>query len=257
MMDQTHIGYTFWNEPPLNAMPAVTEVQPATTVNIGVAAEGSIGFRPTLGQFDSVARQSRTLTLFNRGLTPVEFQVTTSDPWIVVSQSSGTVDKEDIALRVQIDWSKAPAGSTQGSVTVTPQAGPLLTVPLKVLRLADVTRKNAEGFVESDGYVAMEAADTTALTKDSAAHWEGLPGFGETRSAMTIFPVTAASNTSSDASLQYRMYLYDSGNFTLQAVLAPTLNFVPGRGLRFAVSIDDGPRTIVDALEHNQQSDWA
>ncbi len=27
MMDQTHIGYTYWQEPPLNAMPAVTEVQ--------------------------------------------------------------------------------------------------------------------------------------------------------------------------------------------------------------------------------------
>src|ERR1035441_1450589 len=27
MMDQTHIGYTTWQEPPLNAMPAVTEVQ--------------------------------------------------------------------------------------------------------------------------------------------------------------------------------------------------------------------------------------
>jgi hypothetical protein len=28
MMDQTHIGYTYWNEPPANAMPAVTELQP-------------------------------------------------------------------------------------------------------------------------------------------------------------------------------------------------------------------------------------
>jgi hypothetical protein len=52
------------------------------------------------------------------------------------------------------------------------------------------------------------------------------------------------------------MYLYDSGNFTMQAILAPTLNFVPGRGLRLAVSVDDGPRTVVDALEHNAQSDW-
>jgi len=74
---------------------------------------------------------------------------------------------------------------------------------------------------------------------------------------MTIFPVTAASTTSSDASLQYRVYLYDSGSFDMQAVLAPTINFVPGRGLRFAVSVDDGPRTIVDALEHNTQADWA
>ena len=39
-------------------------------------------------------------------------------------------------------------------------------------------------------------------------------------------------------------------------MLAPTLNFVPGRGLRFAVSIDDGPRTVVDALEHNTDKDW-
>jgi hypothetical protein len=73
---------------------------------------------------------------------------------------------------------------------------------------------------------------------------------------MTVFPVTAASDLSSSASLQYRIYLYDSGKFTLQAILAPTLNFVPGRGLRFAVSVDDGPRTVVDALEHSAQSDW-
>jgi hypothetical protein len=52
------------------------------------------------------------------------------------------------------------------------------------------------------------------------------------------------------------MYLYESGNFTMEAILAPTLNYVPGRGLRFAVSVDDGPRTAVDALEHNAQSDW-
>ena len=104
---------------------------------------------------------------------------------------------------------------------------PPLTVPLQTLRLADVTRENAQGFVESDGYVAIEAADTTARTSDSAAHWEELPGYGETRSAMTVFPVTADSNTSSDASLQYRMYLYDSGNFEMQAVLCADFELRP------------------------------
>jgi Gylcosyl hydrolase family 115 C-terminal domain len=73
---------------------------------------------------------------------------------------------------------------------------------------------------------------------------------------MTVFPVTAESNTNSQAALEYRMYLSDSGGFQMQATLAPTLNFVPGRGLRFAVSVDDGPRTIVDELEHNSQKDW-
>jgi hypothetical protein len=256
MMDQTHIGYTFWNEPPLNAMPAVTVVQPAEVARIGIATESSPGFRPSLGQFDSVAQQVRTLTLFNRGLAPVNFQIAASDPWIIVSQFSGTVDKQDLPLDVHVDWEKAPAGSAHGSITVTQNGTPPMMVQLDTLKLADIARDNAEGFVESDGYVSIEAADTTSRTSDSSAQWEELPGFGETKSAMTIFPVNAASNTSSSAGLQYRMYLYESGNFTTEAILAPTLNYVPDRGLRFAVSIDDGSRTVVDALEHNAQSDW-
>jgi hypothetical protein len=256
MMDQTHIGYTFWNEPPLNAMPAITEVQPAEVASIAVDAEGRSGPRPSLGQFDSVAQQTRTLTLFNRGLTPVNFNITPSDPWIVISQTSGTIGKDDLALQVHIDWATAPPGIVHGDVTISQSGAPPMTVPIGTRRLEGVTRENAEGFVESDSYVAIEAADTTQITTDPGAHWEELPGFGETRSAMTIFPVTADSNLSSNASLQYRMYLYDSGSFDLQAILAPTLNFVPGRGLRFAVSVDDGPRTVVDALEHNTQADW-
>jgi len=257
MMDQTHIGYTFWNEPPLNAMPAVTEVQPAAVSTIGIDAEGSSGPRPSLVQFDSVSQKTRTLTLFNRGLTPTSFQITASDPWIILSQSSGTVGKQDLAVQVHVDWATAPPGTAHGSITVTQNDTPPITVPVEALRLDGVTRENTKGFVESDGYVAIEAADTTDRTIDGDTHWDELPGFGETRSAMTVFPVTAASNPASNASLQYRMFLYDSGSFAMQAVLAPTLNFVPGRGLRFAVSVDDGPRTIVDALEHNTQADWA
>jgi hypothetical protein len=34
-----------------------------------------------------------------------------------------------------------------------------------------------------------EAADTSARRSDGATHWEELPGFGETRSAMTVMPV--------------------------------------------------------------------
>ena len=41
MMDQTHIGYTYWNQPPLNAMPAVSEVQPASGAKMGIAVEGT------------------------------------------------------------------------------------------------------------------------------------------------------------------------------------------------------------------------
>ncbi len=262
MMDQTHIGYTFWNEPPANAMPAVSWIQVPEAGSLGVDAEdatieragGRFGF--SLGTIDSVSDETRTLTIFDRGRTPVNFTVQTSAPWMVASESSGTVAPEK-KIELHVDWSKVPTDkeSVDGTVTVSSDAGMPMHYDLRALRLP-ITRTDAHGFVEGNGYVAMEAADTSASAADGETHWEELPGYGETRSAMTVFPVTAASNTESQAALAYTMYLYDAGDFQLQATLAPTLNFVPGRGLRFAVSVDDGPRTIVDELEHNTQQDW-
>jgi hypothetical protein len=57
--------------------------------------------------------------------------------------------------------------------------------------------------------------------------------------------------------LEYRMYLSHSGRVEVKAILAPTLNFVPGPGLRYAVSFDDQTPQIVDALAHNSSADWA
>jgi hypothetical protein len=76
---------------------------------------------------------------------------------------------------------------------------------------------------------------------------------------MSVFPVTALSvmPPQPTATLEYRMYLFDSGSFDLQLTLGPTLNFVPGRGLRFTVAMDDQQPVVVDALEHNSEKDWA
>ena len=41
MMDQTHLGYTFWNQPVRNAMPGVQEIQLTRGSELGVAIEGS------------------------------------------------------------------------------------------------------------------------------------------------------------------------------------------------------------------------
>jgi hypothetical protein len=75
---------------------------------------------------------------------------------------------------------------------------------------------------------------------------------------MTIFPVTAPSAVPPQSApvLEYKMYLFEKGKFNVQAILAPTLNFVPGRGLRFAISFDDQPLQIIDALGSNSDKNW-
>ena len=262
MMDQTHIGYTFWNEPPANAMPAVTQIQVPEAGSLGVKAEDATferaggRFAFSLGTISTFSAQKRTLTLFDRGKTPVNFAIETSEPWIIVSQTSGAVNEQE-QIQLSVDWKKAPtdSASAEGSVVIRSGDQRVATYTLGERRV-NLMPETIHGFIEGDGYVAMEAAHTSARTADGETHWEELPGYGETLSAMTVFPVTAESNTGSKAGLEYSMYLFDAGDFQMQATLAPTLNFVPGRGLRFAVSVDDGPRTIVDELEHNTQKDW-
>lgn len=107
--------------------------------------------------------------------------------------------------------------------------------------------------------MSIEAAHFSAETEAGGVWWVNLPDYGETLSAMTVFPVTAASLLPPRAAptLEYRMYLFDSGKASVQAILAPTLNFVPGRGLRYAISFDDQPPVIVDALADDSPQAWA
>jgi hypothetical protein len=76
---------------------------------------------------------------------------------------------------------------------------------------------------------------------------------------MTVFPMTAKSVTppANSPSLEYQMYLFHAGRIEVESILAPTLNFVPGRGLRFAISFDDQAPEIIDALAQNSAHDWA
>ncbi|MGA2574573.1 MAG: glycosyl hydrolase 115 family protein [Bryobacteraceae bacterium] len=249
MMDQTHIGYTGWQEPRVNAMPAVTEIQPGEVAKMGVT--------PSSLQFDAFNRPSRYIEVFDQGRTPIDFSATASARWIVLSKVRGTV-KKDERLQVSVDWGKAPAGAAEGFVTISGAGADPVSVKVASFRPREVTRDTLRGFVEADGYVSMEAAHYTKKMDARAVHWEEIKDYGRTFSAMTILPCTAASATppQDSPSLEYRMYLFDPGTVQVHTIIAPTLNFVPGRGLRFAVAFDDRPPQIVDALAQNSLKDW-
>ncbi len=86
-----------------------------------------------------------------------------------------------------------------------------------------------------------------------------LGDLGRTLTSMTIFPVTALSTLPSQNApcLEYRMYLFHSGSVSVEALLDPTLNFVSGRGLRYAIAFDDQIPQVVDTLAGNNAEEWA
>jgi hypothetical protein len=121
------------------------------------------------------------------------------------------------------------------------------------------TRQNLTGFVESQGFVSIESGHYSANVSAGSVRWEEIPDLGATLSGMSVFPVTSPSAAPPENSphLEYRMYLFDSGEAQVQATLSPSLNFVPGRGLRYAISVDDDPPRVVDALADNTEKSWS
>jgi hypothetical protein len=61
MMDQTHIGYTYWQEPPKNTMPAVKEIELPRCRRYGSGRRGRT--------FDVFNKQRRYIDVYNKGKT--------------------------------------------------------------------------------------------------------------------------------------------------------------------------------------------
>ncbi len=258
MMDQTHIGYTSWQQPPTNIMPKVTKIEIPDAAEMGVAIEGSTNAwsrapgDAVLPTFDKFNQPERYIDIFNKGKTPFQVSVEQSAPWILVfGQASGiSMDvQKDKRLWISINWNDAPPGSTNAFVKIYHGTN-IVLVAVNVFNPPKPSRKFVKGFVEANGYVSIEAEHFTKNVGTRTARWEKIPNLGRTLSSMSIFPVTAPSVTPPKNSphLEYKMYLFDSGNVDVKTILSPTLNFVSGRGLRFALSFDDQPPQIITAV---------
>ena len=254
IMDALHIGWTAWNPPPKNNMPYVKDLELPAEANMGVAVEGSAGDKgqPTLPQFDVFNQQKQYIDVFNRGKAPFEFSAAASQPWITLSIAKGKIDKEQ-QIWVSIDWNKAPVGDSNGSIKIADLNGKEISVKVNAFNPAEPNKASLEGFVEADGYVSIEAEHYTKKVDAGNVRWEKIDDLGRTLSSMTIFPVTAESVTPPKDSpcLEYKIYLFNPGKIEVESIVEPTLNFVPGRGLRYAVSFDDQQPQVIELVPAN------
>ncbi|ACB75282.1 glycosyl hydrolase 115 family protein [Opitutus terrae] len=269
-MDQTHLGYLNWQDPPTDSLRAIPLVEPtpAAAAALGVAIEGSASAwpgtagQPALPRFDALNRQIRWIEVFNKGTDAFAFTATASAPWIVLSETTGSVGA-DRRLAVSIDWSAVPAGSATGTVRIT-GAGAEVTVAVEALNPAGVSRDTLIGFAESAGFVAIEAEHFTANRASGDRHWLKIEDYGHTLSGLRATgPVDAepAIPGTNAPCLEYQMHTFSTGPANVTVTVGPTLNFLPGRPLRYAISVDDETPHVVTLVPagyraQNGNADW-
>ncbi|GGF28556.1 glycosyl hydrolase 115 family protein [Hymenobacter cavernae] len=266
MMTQTHIGYTYWDHPPLNMMPPVSYVQvPKKAAELGylleygerpqwgwLDVEADWAFSTSLPLFDKINKQECYVDVLNRGEEQLTYTIKAKEDWVRLSKEQGTVQYND-KVYVTIDWSKVPQGSVTGTIVLA-GAGQeyAITVPIRNNVPA------ASGFVENNGVVAIEAPHFTKKVDTKEAHWTVVPNLGRTTSSLILEPVTAKTQTprANAPRVEYEFTVFTAGNVTVDAYLSPTQDFNKQGGLKYAIAIDNENPQVVNLNAGETKPDW-
>ena len=226
-------------------MPEVQEITGEDLSGFGVAIEGDGSSE--LPAFDSINNRRAYIDVFRCGSRPVDFKVNADVPWVQVKREPVG---DDFRLWVAIDWATAPEGESRGNIMIS-DGSHSETVQVRAIRATDIQERDAKGcFGGLIGPIAMNASDAVVNMPAGNVRWEAIPDYGRVAAAMSIFPATAESVLPPQNApvLEYPAYIAESGAVSVDVIIGSTLNFVPGRGLRLAVSFDDETPQVVDAF---------
>ena len=106
-------------------------------------------------------------------------------------------------------------------------------------------------FVESDGYISIEACNYARQKSGDLIRWQTIPDLGKTKGSITSFPPNAYPKENDEIYVEYDFRtLSAGGTVDVELRLAPTLNFNANKGLRYALSFDGGKEEIVNFNGH-------
>ncbi|KAK9468843.1 hypothetical protein V1512DRAFT_66343 [Lipomyces arxii] len=268
IMDQTHLGYYYWQQPMRDVTPPLSFSQLSENSlagSLGVGAESSYGsipgddlynaapynnfsiLLPTLDPYSS--RQYRYFDVFNKGNENFEFSINASAEWVVISQSVGAIASDgtdnDVRVHVSVDWDAAPLGydvaeiDIYSSVSYGSVTHPIIYLPINK---TIVPKSFSNGFVESNQYVSIEAEHFSRNTSSKDAEYVVIEKYGRTLSGVTLFPVTADTQVAPRSPrLDYDMYLFTVPEYGANVTLyiSPSLNTNPHRPIMYGISFDD------------------
>ncbi|KAG8873762.1 hypothetical protein FRB97_006445 [Tulasnella sp. 331] len=278
MMDQTHIGYYYWQQPMGNVLMGVNRVQKNKVPLPGpmrIAMENSAGAwpgdnmnncaqqyscpPPTMLTFDPyMPNPSRYLSIALGGPGSFSWNITSTAPWIKLSSTKGTVDRAnpETTVEVSIDWSAVGSPSVSGSITVFDTAPGFYTYGdlQQIFINANKTSVPAgfHGHVEGDGSVSIEAPHASENTTVQGIAWSVLPGYGKTLGAIKPLPDGGANAThfavGTGPSIIYDFYTFHAIT-SMTTYVAPSMNAMGNdRQLAFAVQIDSSPAQTVTPI---------
>lgn len=241
-------------------LPALRTVTLEQTASLGVSAEGEDVLKGlksfhSLPCFSTYLRQSYYVDVFNKGATPLKWNTTVTNDWILLSKSAGETPLEE-RIEVSIDWSKVPTGERLlGELDIVSDRGEKERVYISVFNPASPPLAEMDNlFVETNGYVSINAAGYHRKVENEAIKMRVIPNLGiENTTVQLGNPIAPTQRTAGRDTprLEYDFYTFEQGSVDVYTYVLPTFVSSKDRGYaghetttvetKYGVCIDEGP----------------
>lgn len=217
------------------------------------------GGEDTLADLSVYPKNNRFIDLYNSGKGSVEWKAECAE-WIKMSETSGVFEKEQ-RIWITIDWDKAPKGVDIASAITFVSAGKSHDVPISVFNPDSPKPDEIKGFVESHGYVSIEAEHYSRKIDKGGAGWDVVNGLGRSGNSVTVLPTTIPGQEEIDIDniqqnspvMEYDVFLFSSGDFPVSIYALPAFPINEEYGLRVAVALGNQKPVIVCAKPDRKQ----
>ena len=257
IMMNGHIGQTGWRIPEENIMPQVKRIRLGRGSDMGISIEGtakvwteSNAVIDGLPTFSSLNREKYYLEIFNLKKVPFSVTFEASDPWIIVTGKKKI--KRQSRIWIDIDWNRVPEKERLAGELSIIGTGKKMRVKINGENpdQAQLCHLDAMTFIESSGYISIEAEHYQRNIQVDGVKWGRIPDYGRTLSSMAVFPRTASVGNPPKSSpcLEYSVYITNSGELAVTIYTAPSNNIDRKRRLCYGISFDGQPVQIVDTF---------
>ncbi|MCD8509839.1 MAG: glycosyl hydrolase 115 family protein [Bacillus sp. (in: Bacteria)] len=226
-----HIGFIHWNEDECK-YPIIMNVLPTSKPRLLVSidgteerSEGSPWHKNTLhlNAFLQPDVEEASFTIASTSDLDADYTITCENKWITCSKTSGTLDGIEKAMdviEVKIDRSTMN-GETEGKIVVETPVG-AVTIIVNAPQM-DLSQYPEGTFVDTNGYISMEAAHFVHNKRAEAGQFEVLEGYGKTLSAVKAFPTTEYFTPEKDAPyLEYHFVVQEGGVYEVELYMNPS-----------------------------------
>ncbi|SPO04377.1 uncharacterized protein DNG_07062 [Cephalotrichum gorgonifer] len=261
-VNQVHIGYTSWNDPPdnKNIMPSLSSKKDSGLPGLmGISIQGSTEPYPenqslTLLPVDPYMppQISRYFDVFARKDGSFSYTVSSNASYLTFSSEEGSMSapgkESDSRIVITVNWDDAPDGVSEVEIGVTGDEGSntILTLPVNKFSIPD----DFSGHVESNGVVSIEASHYTSAEDKNGVSYIEIPHYGRTLSGVKPWPVAVdTQDPETGPALEYSIYTTTSSTTArLIVMLGASHNHDPTRLIKFAYSLDGGEAKTVEPV---------